>query len=302
MIQWLRHREIDPAAWDRAPAQCANRSWYALSSTLEAAAPGWDALMEPASGAMMPLPHRRKYGVVYLYQPFLIQHLGPFAPEPDEGLAARFLQAVPAHFRYADIYLAAQRDPALPRVRTEQRTDHLLQLDRPLEVLRAAYSENHRRSVRKAHQLGVHVEYRMDSGPIADLLESSEQFKRWRVDAADCRVMRHVFLASEAAGTGFGLLATKGNMPVAAGWFIKMDQQIIFLKGLATAQGRELRAMHALIDQVVADHAASGMVLDFAGGHDPQLARFYAGFGAEPSVYLRALMNRLPAPVRWLKP
>ncbi|MEO5584652.1 MAG: hypothetical protein ABIQ75_04270, partial [Flavobacteriales bacterium] len=70
MISYLRHTDIDLAAWDRRMAACANASWYGLSATLDAAAPGWDALLDEATGAQMPLPWRMKYGVRYLYQPF----------------------------------------------------------------------------------------------------------------------------------------------------------------------------------------------------------------------------------------
>jgi hypothetical protein len=60
--------------------------------------------------------------------------------------------------------------------------------------------------------------------------------------------------------------------------------------------------MHALMDNVVVEHAGSGLVLDFAGGNDPQLARFYSGFGAERELYFRALVNRLPPLIRLMKP
>lgn len=73
MIVHLRHHDIDPVAWDQRLEACSNASWYGLSSTLEAAAPGgWDALVDETTGEQMPLFWRRKYGVSYLYQPFMI--------------------------------------------------------------------------------------------------------------------------------------------------------------------------------------------------------------------------------------
>lgn len=302
MIRWLRHSEIDPAVWDRNLASCAGAAWYGLYNTLEAASPGWDALVDQESGAQMPLPWRRKYGLHYLFQPFLVQHLGPFSAVPDPQLTARFLQALPQHFRYADIHLMAGAIPALPNVRTEQRTNHALRMEQPLEELRAGYSENHRRSLRKAKKLGVQVESDVASDEVIAVLEGSEQFRRWNVDAAARLAMRRILRATEAGGTGFGRMVRHAKGPVAVGWFVRHGNRIIFLKGLGTAEGRQLRAMHALLDQVIAEHAGSGVVLDFAGGNDPQLARFYAGFGAEPVVYLRALVNRLPPLIRRLKP
>lgn len=302
MITWKSHADIDKAAWDKGLEACAGSTWYALSSTLDAASPGWDALVDEQTGALMPLPWRSRYGVRYLFQPFLVQHLGPFAPRPAAHDTAHFLQAIPARYRYADIHLHAGAVPEMPGLRTEERVNHLLHLDRAVEALRAGYSTNHRRSLGKAVKLGVQVEAGVGSAEVIEFLESSEQFRRWGINAAQRGVMRQLLQATEANGTGFGRMVRHNGNPVAGAWFVRHGGRIIFLKGMGSAEGRELRAMHALIDSVVAEHAASRLVLDFAGGNDPQLARFYSGFGAEPLLYLRALMNRLPPFVRWLKP
>ncbi len=301
MINYLRHADIDLAAWDRRMAACTNAAWYGLSATMEAAAPGWDALVDEATGAQMPLPWRMKYGVRYLYQPFLIQHLGPFSPEPGEDDAARFLHALPKRFRYADIYMLGAAISGVAGLRTEERTNHVLRMDGPVEALRASYSVNHRRSLRKAEQFGVVVERGVSSVRVIDFLEGSEQFTRWGIDTVQRETMRRVLVASEEAGTGFGRMVTSDDGPVAAAWFVRVGGRIIFLKGMGSAKGRDLRAMHALIDDVVSEHAFSGAFLDFAGGNDHQLARFYSGFGAAPVLYLRALMNRLPPLIRLMR-
>jgi hypothetical protein len=302
MIVHLLHAQIDPVEWDRRMGDCRNASWYGLSSTLNAAAPGWNALVDEATGSRMPLPWRRKYGIRYLYQPFLVQHLGPYAPVPSAGDATRFLRAIPAHYRYADIHLLGTEVPSIPHVRTEERTNHLLRLDAPLESLREGYSANHRRSLRKAEKLGASVQRNVGSAAVIGLIEGSEQFVHWGVDAAQRATMRRVIQATEEAGNGFGRMVVSGGEPVAGAWFVRGTDRIIFLKGIGSQRGRELRAMHALIDDVILEFAASGMVFDLAGGNDPQLARFYSGFGAEPALYLRALMNRLPPLFRRMKP
>lgn len=302
MIHYVRHRDIDKQAWDARLAAAPNAYWYGTSSVMDAASPGWDALVDEHAGAQMPLPWRMKFGIRYLFQPFVIQHLGPYSARPSPQDAARFLEAVPKEFRYADIYLMA-RDPGPMRgLRTEECTDHVLPLDRPVEALRAAYTENHRRSVRKAAKLGVRAEHAAALDEVIRFFERSEQFRRWGVDAAQREVMRRVFRASVADGTGFGKVVRREGVPIAAAWFVRWGGRLIFLKGLGNAEARERRAMHALVDQVVAEHAATGLLLDFAGGNDPQLARFYSGFGAVPALYLRALMNRLPPLVRRMKP
>ncbi|MBX2982763.1 MAG: GNAT family N-acetyltransferase [Flavobacteriales bacterium] len=302
MIVHLRHHDIDPVAWDQRLEACSNASWYGLSSTLEAAAPGgWDALVDETTGEQMPLFWRRKYGVSYLYQPFMIQHSGPYSLVDATAAAARFLRALPMHFRYADINLLASGITGIAHLRTEQRTNHVLQLNRSADTLRSGYSTNHRRSLRRAAGADVTVERDVSGQRVLEVIEGSEQFIRWRVDAAARATMRRLVQATEADGTGWGRMVTSNGEPVAIAWFVRSHERIIFLKGIGTARGRELRAMHLLIDDVIAEHASSGTAFDLAGGNDPQLARFYSGFGAEPVVYLRTLMNRLPPLIRLIK-
>lgn len=303
MIIHLRHADIDQSAWDKRLLATPNASWYGLSTTLEAAVPGqWDALLDADTGEQMPLPWRKKYGVKYLFQPFMLQHLGPYSPTLAPDRTERFLQAIPAEFRYADINVLGQDLGGAGHWRTEQRTNHVLRLDAAVDVLRAGYGTNHRRSLRKAMQAAVSID-RQAKGPLVlQFIERAPQFARWKVDAAGRATMHALVQATEATGMGLGRMAFHQGAPVAAGWFVRGPGSIIFLKGLATEQGRELRAMHLLIDDVVQEFASSGRVLDLAGGNDPQLARFYSGFGADPVLYLRALMNRLPPLIRLMKP
>jgi hypothetical protein len=59
--------------------------------------------------------------------------------------------------------------------------------------------------------------------------------------------------------------------------------------------------MHLVVSHFLNAHAGKLDFLDFEGSNNPDLARFYAGFGADESLYLRIVINRLPTVFRWLK-
>lgn len=299
MIRYLTHDQIDKAQWDARCAAATNAHWYGLSGTLDAASPGWNALVDEGSGEQMPLLWRSKWGVKYLYQPFMVQHVGPWSP----GLcdAGRFLAVIPRIYRFADIYIGHASATAAPNVKYEERRNHVVDLRPGLEVIRGGYSTNHRRSLRKAERCGVEGPLPASAETIGGFLERAVQFREWGVNPAQISTMHRILKTSERDGSGFGRMAMHLGVPVAAAWFVSFQGTVVFLKGLANAKGREVSALHALIDGTIAECAGTHRQMDLAGGNDADLARFYSGFGGAPVVYLRALMNRLPPILRKLK-
>lgn len=300
MIEHLVHEQIDKAAWDARCNACPQAAWYGLSTTLDAASPGWNALVDTVTGEQMPLAWKRKWGIRYLHQPFMVQHAGPWSPKPSPGMVERFLRSIPAMYAYADICLNIPALPPMPGFRTEQRRNHVLRLDRPLDELRTGYSTNHRRSLRKAEKTGVHPEP-AGAGEVLRFLGSSERFKEWGVKGEQMACMSRLLASTAADGSGAGRVVKHRGQTVAAAWFVRSHGTVTFLKGVAGREGRELCALHALIDGMVAESAGHLQQLDLAGGQSDDLARFYSGFGGEARLYLRALMNRLPPLLRRIK-
>lgn len=61
-----------------------------------------------------------------------------------------------------------------------------------------------------------------------------------------------------------------------------------------TDQARNNGAMFLLVDDFIREHAGRDLVLDFEGSSDPNLARFYLGFGSKECVFLQIKINRMP--------
>ncbi len=55
----------------------------------------------------------------------------------------------------------------------------------------------------------------------------------------------------------------------------------------------ENRSMFKIVDGFIKEHAGSNLFLDFEGSNIPNVARFFAGFGATPEVYQGVSFNRL---------
>jgi hypothetical protein len=298
MIRYLKHGEIDKAAWDRRLERCSTPWWYGRSWVLDAASPGWEALLDEDTGAQMALTWRKRFGIAYLHQPFLLQRIGVFGGDPGP-----FLKALPKRFRYADIYLNPGETVVTDHtVRLTEQQNFELDLSGTVERLRANYAENMRRNLRKEVAATMVHEPHIEVEELLVFLRGSEQFKRWGIDARRIACMEALLRGAQQRSEGFGTGIRMEGRLVAAAFFVNWGGRLLFLKGLANVEGRSVRAMHHLVDKVIEAHAGSPLLLDFAGTNDADLARFYRGFGARRTVYLRAVINRLPPLVRNLKP
>ncbi|MCB0792110.1 MAG: hypothetical protein H6595_01120 [Flavobacteriales bacterium] len=292
MIEHLTNERIDSHEWDAMLDASSEPLWYARAHVLDAAAPGWEALMDRDTGAIMPLTWKTRWRVPYLFQPFAIQQLGVFAPRPDPALVQRSLQAVPARFRHADIYLNQSGPLAVKGWTFTTCTDHLVRLDRPLEEVRSGYSTNHRRSLGRSRDAIGDIDTEVPVEELCAMMAGSPQFRRWGIRPGQMNTLRRIMATAVERDPVSSWGVRKEGRLIAGAFFVHDRGRTIFLKGLALQEGRARHGMHHLIDRMVQARCGVDRWLDLAGGNTPDLARFYAGFGAEPSLYLRAVLHR----------
>lgn len=302
MIRYLRHADIDKAEWDRKLLASPNKLWYALSHVLDVSSPGWEALVDDVNEAMMPLTWRRKFGFRYLFQPFGLQQLGVFSPRPiNSGISSAFLAAVPKHFRLAEIAInqGMPAPQALGWASTEH-PDSILDLSEGIDKVRANYSKGHERNVQKAGERLSSLAHPMDPRSFSDLFlrTTAERFKG--IDAHGLHTMASLLKAGSDRGEVdiIGIRDEQGTWRAGVA-FVHWQGRTILLKSASDDAGRSMNAMFHLVDVGLQHACAVSALMDFAGSEHQGTARFYEGFGAKPTVYLRLSKNNLPF---WLKP
>jgi hypothetical protein len=78
---------------------------------------------------------------------------------------------------------------------------------------------------------------------------------------------------------------------------LRDHDRIIYSFAASDIHARENGAMFLLIDMFIKEHAGHPLILDFEGSSDPNVARFYKGFGAQETTFSEVIINRLPGPV-----
>ncbi|MBX7205048.1 MAG: hypothetical protein K1X81_06455 [Bacteroidia bacterium] len=303
MIRYLTHNEIDKSKWDSSLESCYNPLIYARSAYLDAVCDEWDALVMNDYDAMMPLPVRKKYGVYYVYQPFFCQQLGIFSKFLVSGfLVNKFLDALPDKFRYIDSQLnsACSMDEYKNECISERKNHELLLLP-AYENHARSFSENTKRNIGKALKNELFFCRETDAAPLVDFYIAQNGSKSPEVKPGDYNRFKDLLKKPIGREWQFVRVHNKQNETLAAGIFAGYAERLTYLMGASSEQGKELGAMHALMNEVIKNAIDNYVVIDFEGSDIEGVARFYRGFGAVEVPYFHYKENRLPALVRLLK-
>ncbi len=300
-IQYIPHDQIDFIKWDHCISSAPNGLIYGHSYYLDHMAKQWDALVWNDYEAVMPLTWNRKYGIAYLYQPFLTAQLGVFGNNIPPDLLESFLKAIPSRFLYWDFYLNHKNVSRLEDFHLYQRKNYVLSLDSSYEELYKNYRENIKRNIKKAEQLGCKPIMDFDVEKVIELAvaqmktyskESSENVDRFR--------KLYNYLHSRQQAINYGILSAKDEL-IASCIFVFSHNRAYYILVGNHPNGRTIGASHSLIDAFIKDNASKKMLLDFEGSDIRNLAFFYSSFGAHEENYAAIKLNRLPFYLKWLK-
>ena len=291
MIRYLRHGQIDQSCWNDCVAKSINGMVYASSWYLDLVHPGWEALVEVIDGnyqTVMPLTCKKKYLIPYLCQPFFAQQLGVFSRLPlTQEKVSEFLRAIPKKFFLVEIRL--NEGNALPE-RTkgvEYHRNCILDLHEDYDMLYSNYHENTRRNLKKSLNNGLQLVkgigirtvidlFRKDRGATVSHWKEEEYARLERLAGALCN-LRNASI--------YGIKKSDSDDIICGALFVITSKRITFLFSGNSESGKSCQAMTFLLDQLIREYAGSALSLDFEGSDDPNLARFYLGFGAAETKY-----------------
>ncbi len=300
-ITHLTYQQIDKTKWDDCIENADNGLIYGYSFYLDSMAKNWEGLVLNNYDAVMPLTWNKKYGVHYLYQPPFTACLGAFGKNISAELLNQFLKAIPVKYKYWDIYFNAGNFFKLPGFNLYERSNYLLNLNDSYEILYAAFRDNIKRNIKKIEQYGLTVKKNIDFKDAINLSKAqATEFSDLKdADYSNFEKLCRL-LYQKQKSTTYGVFTKDGQLVAAAVFFFSHKRAYYILVG-NHPNGKTLGASHALINAFIRDHAGENMILDFEGSDISSLAFFYSSFGAGEEKYSAIRLNKLPAPLKWLK-
>lgn len=297
-IRYLLQKDIDRSKWDRCIDGAANGLIYGYSFYLDTLASHWDALVLGDYEAVMPLPWRKKWGLSYIYQPFLTAQSGLFGNGLTAELIADFLAAIPGHFRLIEYPLNRGNLPAPAGFGVYMRMNYVLDLSAGYEELQKNYRDQTKRNIRKSEKYGCVLKKKVSVREVLSLAMSNAS----GIDPGDVNNFEklYYFLSDRKQAVTYGIASKNGELLASCVFFFSHARAYYILVG-NHPNGRTLGASHALIDAFIRDHAGENIKLDFEGSDLRNLAFFYSSFGAHEEPYPAIKLNRLPWWARMLK-
>lgn len=295
----VKNKDIDYQKWD----QCIDRSSvplvYAQSWYLDLISPNWEAMISGDYAFVMPLGIKRKLGMSFILQPIYAQQHGIF-PEPELVVQNAFLTAIRDQFKYVTINLNASHSEPFPEgFSVQERENFILNLSHSETELKNNYSKHTRRQIRKAEDNKVFIMKGLPTSEYFDLKFAASKTPLVRPSMQTLkRVMDYGYSQGKAMIYG---AYNQHNTLCAAAFFLFAGQRVTYLNAVSNEEGKNINAMHKIVDQFIQEHSGLRLTLDFEGSVIPGVARFYKGFGAEEEQYYCLKSNRLPIPLRWLK-
>lgn len=302
-IQYIKHKAIDKKKWDSCIDQTKNGFVFGYSWYLDCVFNQWDALVLNDYDAVFPLTIKSKLGLKYLFNPMFTLELGLFSKlDINSQLVKSFLDNIPSNVRLIDYNLnftnTFNLDSTFDIV---QKKCQAIELNQSYVEIQKKYSTNLKRNLSKAKKNLLLVKTSNNVSTVVSIFKENKG--AILNELKEIHFIELEKLLSEILNRKAGFIYEcwlDQELLAAAAYSISNDR-IIYIKGGSTQKGRELNAMHCIMDHVINSYSEQNIIFDFGGSSISQVAKFNYQFGAEDYSYLRIYRNKLPFPLNLLK-
>lgn len=281
---YLKNKDINYKLWDEKIEVSGGYLPYAKSWFLDIVSPRWEALVSENYDCVMPLPVKRKFGLVYLIQPLFTQQLGVFSANIiDKSILNQFLESIP-YFSYQlclnenNFFLDGISMP-----------NYVLSLQKTFADIADLFSKNTIRNIEKAKKMSLSAS-KLDFGSEIRLFMTENANDSYKHNLSVIFALIEKALEHNAMDV-WGVKNQNGDL-LATACFHKTKGRLVYVFPVSNSEGKRSSAMFLLLDTIIEHYSKRFDILDFEGSQVETIARFYRGFGAENRSYSVIKKNR----------
>lgn len=259
--------------------------------------PNWDALIINDYETVFPLTWKKKFGILYLPQPYFTSQLGTFGIIDDER-EKLFHQYILKHFKLIEYELNSANHIQANYI--QSKNTFFIEYSKGF-----TFNQNTKRNIAKAKENGLKIE-EVSSEDIISLSEKIlNPFLLQELHLPKIEVKRFSDLLKNCM-TEKSLLTLKTvnekNEVKAIGHLVYNKRYALFLKGTNIDKSDNSGSMHLLIAHAIDFFKDKVERFDFGGGSlNEGLANFYKGLGGGQHNYHFMRVNNLPKALKLFK-
>jgi len=279
------HKNIDRNKWQDLLKKSEDTLVFDEEWYLDICAPNWQVLEIDDYSAAMPLPVNAKGGIDHVYLPFFIRRLNVIGDTSKVPVIWTYLKS-----HYPRIDIASETNDELKDGISA--VYQKLNISLPYEDIRANYSKNAKRILKKTSNLVFKT-----SPNVSRLIDGFRASAGKKVSALkDQEYTTLQTLMKEALNRNAGeCIDVYNNADYLGSLFIlKHQNTITYLKSYVSDRGKELGASYALVDHVIRSNHGTFSTLDFGGSNVKSVASFYKKFGASDALYVLLKQDNSP--------
>lgn len=280
-IQYLRREDINENAWNHVVRHSPFNRVYAYSWFLDAMSDcAWTGIVIGDYEAVFPVLIKKKLFIPYVTTPPLCQQLGIYMM--DQHNTALYLGDILKSLKsYLKTEVTVHTGSGFPNHCTI-RTNHILSLNAPYEILQKGYNRNTIRNLHTAKKADTTIMQLFEVKSFLDFTQEHEPSGSIKhIYTQLHQLISHTLLHRN----GHIVAVYHEGRPEAMAYYIEDQERIYFLVCASTEKGKTLKMMYLLIDHLIKTYADTSKIFDFTGSNMPSIARRNLGFGATVEAY-----------------
>lgn len=267
--------------------------------------PDWNALIIGDYEILMPLPHKKKWGIKYLAQPAFTQQLGVFSTKDlEQNMLANFIEEAKKLYGFAEISIGSSINEIGNGIEVLQKKNYLLDLSVGYNLIKENYSNDlAKKNLHRAKKFGLRYRASEDVENAIYLFKDLYSGRTPNVTKKNYQQLLHLAKQMLVKNQAFVREVRLPNSDelLACGLFFKDEKRIYNVASSTLPNGRTMEANHFLFDELIKEFAGTNLVLDFEGSDLPGVEKFYKKFGAILEPYAFIKWNTLPRLIKLFK-
>ncbi len=292
MIKYVEHKEIDFIKYDKCIAESENSLIYAYSWYLDIVAENWDALILADYEMVMPLTHRKKHGIPYIFLPPWVQQLGVFSTiNIKDDIIIDFLKAIPRKFKSVDVLLNHKNYCSIKNLKI--RNNLILKLNKDYQLLYKNFTKGRKSNVKQGKKYGLIVKETNNVDSLIELFLNNKGLELKKSEQDYTAIRNLVSVALKKDKVKIYKVFDENSLEIGGAIFLIDRNRITYLFSAVNQKGRNKQAMSFLIDFIIKKYEQQELILDFEGSMIRGIADFFKSFGAVQENYYWYAMRRI---------